>query len=553
MSVLSMREERIDLTIQSLLSGLKSLSLCLQGLPVYYKFLLQSEDIVLRVAAMSALLELDALNFQLWPTLMSLAKHSAVRERAISYFLNANEYEWAEKILAQRPSDDRQKLLDEFHNAQVQGKDTECAKLARALFLAEGKFEWLGKAQKYQEAVGGWRLAIGSLVEAIMSLPSDPVGPFMLLDMLANANEYELVEHVISVFQEAGVYAMECAVFSAKSEIRKGLYRQALKSLPRNERSISSEALLMAHWETSAQAHRGMKQFREALQCYNKKNEVGIPKNIRAEGFYEGVLARAALKIEGVGADPQSAKYSMMVGFPRSGTTLLENALSSHPAIETFEEIPAFARMERYIHRLGRRSVSAEDVVQGREVYYKTIERFHKKTGTAAFVDKMPITSAHAVFLHKLLPEQKYIFSIRHPYDVVLSCLFQSFNPNITMENFRTFGASCRLYDFTMSQWFSVFSLNHRQVQYVRYETLVNEFEDTMAGTCQFLGVDWDPMILQFAENAQFRPMRTPSYPQVRAGISIGVQSYWKDFDFMFTRKEAECLKKWVKHFDYDS
>ena len=548
-----MHIERADSAAQTLLSGLKSLSLCSQGLPVYYNFLLESQDVVLRVAAMAALIELDALNFQLWPALLPLAKYSAVRDRAIAYFWNANEYEWAEKILAVSPTDDRQNLLDSYNRAHLGHDEAQCAELASAMFLAEGKFEWLGKAQNHQEAVGGWRSTLGGLIQAIMALPSDPIGPFMLLDTLANANEFEMVEQVIGIFQQARVYPMECAVFTAKSEIKKGLYRQALKSLPRSERTISSEALLTAHWETSAQAYRGMKQYREALQCYTKKNEIGIPKNIRPEGFYEGVSARATLKIADGGADPNAAQYSMMVGFPRSGTTLLENALAAHPAIETFEEIPAFARMERYIHRLGRRSITAEDVVEGRQVYYQTVSKFRKKAEATTFVDKMPITSAHAVFLHKLLPEQKYIFSIRHPYDVVLSCLFQSFRPNITMENFRTFGAACRLYNFTMSQWFSVFTLNHKQVHYVRYETLVTGFEDTMADTCRFLGVGWDPKILQFAENAQFRPMRTPSYPKVRSGISLGVQSYWNDFDFLFIRKEAECLKHWVKHFGYDA
>ena len=502
---------------------------------------------------MSALLELEALNFQLWPALELLAQYSAVRDRAIPFFLKANEYEWAEKVLARIPFEDRQTLLDRFHRAQLLGDDALCAQLSRALFLAEGKFEWLGLAQKYLEAVGGWRLALGSLVQTILALPSDPIGPFMLLDTLANANEYELVDEAIAIFLQAGVYPMECAIFRAKSDVRKGQYQQALKSLPRNERMISSKALLISYWEISAQAYRGKQQFREALQCYTKKNEVGIPKKIRAESFYEGVLARAALKIESGGPDPQAANHFMMVGFPRSGTTLLENALAAHSAIETFEEIPAFARMERYIHRIGRRSIEAKDVVQGRQVYYQSIKRVQRKAGATLNVDKMPMTSAHAVFLHKLLPEQKYIFSIRHPYDVVLSCFFQSFKPNITMENFRSFAGACRLYDFTMSQWFSVFSLEHTQVHYVRYEALVTEFEDTMTGTCRFLGVDWDPKIMQFAENAQLRPMRTPSYPKVRAGISLGVQSYWKDFEFLFSRKEAECLKRWVKHFGYDS
>ena len=127
----------------------------------------------------------------------------------------------------------------------------------------------------------------------------------------------------------------------------------------------------------------------------------------------------------------------MMLGFPRSGTTLLENALAAHPNIETLEEIPAFNPVVAYRQfdrqaRIPRRGLAA------RRRYYESIAHDPSKPDASIVVDKLPIRSVYADILTKLFPEKRYIFSIRDPRDVVLSCFKQDFVPNPAMEHFRT-------------------------------------------------------------------------------------------------------------------
>jgi hypothetical protein len=165
----------------------------------------------------------------------------------------------------------------------------------------------------------------------------------------------------------------------------------------------------------------------------------------------------------------------------------------------------------------------------------------------------MPIRSADAPFLSKLFADKRYIFSIRHPFDVVLSAFKQRFKQNFAMEHFRRFDTSVRIYDFTMSQWFSVFSMDDPRVHYIRYDKLVTEFEPTVRGALDFLGVAWDDKVQDFAESAQKRSARTPSYLKVRQGLSIGVQSSWRNYDFLFTSKDAQPLHKWAKFFGYET
>ena len=69
-------------------------------------------------------------------------------------------------------------------------------------------------------------------------------------------------------------------------------------------------------------------------------------------------------------------------------------------------------------------------------------------------IDKMPIRSLYSPLMAKLLPEQRYIFSIRHPYDVALSCFKQRFKPNGAMSSFLSFADTVQLYDFAMTTWF---------------------------------------------------------------------------------------------------
>ena len=128
-----------------------------------------------------------------------------------------------------------------------------------------------------------------------------------------------------------------------------------------------------------------------------------------------------------------------------------------------------------------------------------------KKPERKFLIDKLPIRSAEAVLLQKMFPQMKYIFSIRHPYDVVLSCFKQYFSPNGAMDNFTTIGDACHLYDFAMSQWFSVFSLESEQVCYVHYHRLVENLQDEVTRVLGFVGTSWDDGILQFARRSDDR------------------------------------------------
>jgi hypothetical protein len=119
------------------------------------------------------------------------------------------------------------------------------------------------------------------------------------------------------------------------------------------------------------------------------------------------------------------------------------------------------------------------------------------------------------------------------------------------MEHFRSFDSAVKLYDFTMKQWFGVHGMDDSRIHYLRYDDLVTAFEPSMRGVLEFLGVPWDAQVLDFAARANARSTQTPSYQKVRQGLTIGVQSQWRNYGFLFQSDAAKPLHQWAAFFGY--
>ena len=102
-----------------------------------------------------------------------------------------------------------------------------------------------------------------------------------------------------------------------------------------------------------------------------------------------------------------------------------------------------------------------------------------------------------------------------------------------------------------MNEWFRHHTMDDPNVHYVRYEELVTDFERVTKGTLEFLGVPWDDAVNNFATAASNRAAKTPSYQKVRQGLSIGVQTQWRNYGFVFQSEDAAPLRKWVEFFGY--
>lgn len=547
-------QTRVGSDPAQVVESLSALSICKQGLPAYYRTLAEANDQVLRVAALSALLELRAVRPGDWDDLVEASRDGAVRSRASNYFLSIFEYDLVDACLA-HPVTDVGAIRDRATRAAVTLDPQNLFNANLELFLAEGQLAQLNDVRANAEQLGGWRQALPWAARCILAQPSDPGGPFTFLNTLLNANQIELLAQACKTFRQADVYPSEVAIFTSFLLTKQGRAKDALKLLQSVPGSQLDPRMQVVSLRAKAEAFESVGDYRQAYAAYQRQNAANASKDVDPKAYPRALIRHSGFKLSALPPDEHSGTHFVMLGFPRSGTTLLENALAAHPLIETIEEAPALASAINYLERQtnGTDTIRPEAGTAARQRYYREISRHVRKPEASIFVDKMPLHTAEIPLLEQLFPQRRYIFSIRHPYDVVLSCFRQLFKPNAAMENFRTIEDTCRLYDFVMTRWFSVFTLQETErLHYVRYEQLVEDFVPTVQGALRFLGAEWNEQVMRFPELAASRPTRTPSYQKVRGGLTLGVQSSRSGYAFLFGKPETKVLDRWVEHFGYE-
>ena len=151
------------------------------------------------------------------------------------------------------------------------------------------------------------------------------------------------------------------------------------------------------------------------------------------------------------GADPAVRGHAFLLGFPRSGTTLLEQALAGHPNVVALEEAPTLA--EAYdafladaagLARLARLTPAEAD--HWRAVYWREVAAHGVDPRGRVFLDKAPAGTLYLPLIAKLFPDAKLLFAIRDPRDVVLSCLRSSFQMNALTYAFTDLTEAARCY-----------------------------------------------------------------------------------------------------------
>ena len=254
------------------------------------------------------------------------------------------------------------------------------------------------------------------------------------------------------------------------------------------------------------------------------------------------------------GGDPDHAPI-FVVGLPRSGSTLIEQILASHSAVEGTSELPYLGRVAVSLNRnradginypRAVRELSAANFADlGRE-YLRRAGR-HRVEGTRRFIDKMPNNFPLIGFLHLILPNAKIIDARRHPLDSCLSCyrqLFargQSFTYDLT-----DIGEYFLQYQRLMDHWHTVLP---GAVLTVQYEELVGDFENQTRRLLAHCELPFEDACLRFYETE--RPVRTPSSEQVRRPIYTSSIGFWRNYEgHLGELREvlAPCLERYERY-----
>ena len=219
-----------------------------------------------------------------------------------------------------------------------------------------------------------------------------------------------------------------------------------------------------------------------------------------------------------------------IVGMPRSGTTLIEQILASHPAVYGAGELAILADMAKKIKLLPLDSTSGADALLAlRKLGQEYLDRVWKFAPDARYItDKMPGNYLHLGLIHLMLPNAKIIHSMRDPMDACFSCYALQFTYSHEYSyDLGTLGRQYLRYRKLMEHWHNV--LPPGRIIDVSYEDNVADHEREARRLLEYLGLPWDPICLKFHENR--RAVHTASITQVRKPIYSSSVGRWKHFE----------------------
>lgn len=241
-----------------------------------------------------------------------------------------------------------------------------------------------------------------------------------------------------------------------------------------------------------------------------------------------------------------------LVGFPRSGTTLLDTMLMGLETLSVLEERPMLATLQQ---RLGKRdlvSLSADEIRALRKDYFAVAAQWGGDANRQ-LVDKHPLNMTRVPLIRRLFPQARIILSERHPYDVVLSCFMANFQLNTAMRSFTSLEETALTYDAVLGAWETATSLLQVKHHAVRYERLVVDAEAEMRPLVEWLGLTWSDALLDHTATAAKRGrVRTASYSQIGEPLYARARYRWKRYADQIA-PVIPVLKPWADRLGYET
>jgi len=268
-----------------------------------------------------------------------------------------------------------------------------------------------------------------------------------------------------------------------------------------------------------------------AVQDFDDWVRKGAEYSRRIHSLAQMVTPAWAKRLRPVRPGPRRSP-AFLVGFPRSGTTLLDTFLMGHPDTAVLEEFHMLGAAEAMLGNIAHLpDRTPEELEQARRAYFVELDRHVDRDFGGLIVDKLPLNMLGLPVIHSLFPDARIIFAQRHPCDAVLSGFMQSFTLNDAMACFLTIDGAAGLYDSAMS----LFSASRDALPIAShtlvYEQLVADPEAALRPLIDFLGLAWRPALLDYRSTAKARgAIITPSYDQVVQPLTKAPSGRWRRY-----------------------
>ena len=278
-----------------------------------------------------------------------------------------------------------------------------------------------------------------------------------------------------------------------------------------------------------AMANEQMKKYKEAFEYLNKasaeKRKV-MPYNTEAQpAIFQRVKSNYSPELiksfEGKGYETEQPIF--IVGMPRSGTTLTEQILSSHPDVFGAGELPDMERTKRRFS-----NITADNLKEAGRIYMEyALARNKSGEPIKRITDKMPGNYMNVGLIATMLPKAKIIHCCRNPMDTCLSNYKQNFMVGqFWSYDLEEMGDEYVRYIDLMNFWHQAFP---NRILDVHYEETVDDLEKQARNIIDFVGLEWDNACLQ--PHKHKRAVLTASKAQVTQPVYKSSVKKWKNFE----------------------
>ena len=237
-------------------------------------------------------------------------------------------------------------------------------------------------------------------------------------------------------------------------------------------------------------------------------------------------------RLSGSGSDSRQPIF--VLGMPRSGTTLIEQIIASHPSVRPGGELRDFSRTisAHFAPKGPRPFAEYMDGVMPAEMgaigsdYVRKLDAH--APGAPHITDKMPQNFFSVGLIHLTLPNAKIVHTMRNPVDTCVSCFTKLFVGQLdSTYDLGELGRYYRAYHELMAHWRT--TLPQGAFLDVRYEDVVGDIETQARRLLEFCGLSWNPKVLEFYKTD--RPVKTASAAQVRQPLYSSAVARWRNYE----------------------
>jgi len=364
------------------------------------------------------------------------------------------------------------------------------------------------------------------------------------------------------------VVPSDISYFQSKFFWRMKERKEALKLLSTIDLKTVSENRKQGFLNLKAKCFESSKNFSKAYDCFFEMNLLAKKSdtylNSNSDKFFANTknqLEQLKLKLTSGATDSEDNDVTIspvfLVGFPRSGTTLMDTILRSHSKIEVLEEKPTVVAAKAAIRKNGYNEIHNNifpiDILsEAKAAYIKEFRKYIKSSDTSSvYIDKLPLNLIEVPLINQLFPATKFILALRHPFDTILSCWMQDFEINAAMANMVDLDRIVDLYCIAMETFKICRSEYNLNVHTIRYEDLLEDLKGESSALLTFLDLTWETNMEDYRATALKRGrINTPSYSQVSQPIYKEAKYRWVNYK-EYLDKYSDQIEPWIQEFGY--